>query len=171
MVRPRRRCFISEQMERKLNWNRLAQLRAEWPGKFVVKGLLHPDDIAQAVNIVADGIILSNHGGRQLDGAISPMDCLASVANRFGEQCEIFLDSGFRRGSDIAKALSLGAKGVFFGRRTLYGLAAGGQAGVEMALQMLSDELETCMGQIGCARIADLEQATTVQNAPSSGPS
>ncbi|WP_272008511.1 alpha-hydroxy-acid oxidizing protein [Roseovarius sp. ZX-A-9] len=96
---------------------------------------------------------------------------VASVANRFGEQCEIFLDSGFRRGSDIAKALSLGAKGAFFGRTTLYDLAAGGQAGVEMALQMLSDELETCMGQIGCARIADLEQATTVQNAPSSAPS
>lgn len=157
--------FISEQMERSLDWDRLAQLRADWPGKFVVKGLLHPDDVEQAIAIGADGIILSNHGGRQLDGAISPMECVTPITDRFADRCEIFLDSGFRRGSDVANAIALGATGAFVGRATLYGLAAGGQQGAERALSLLSDELETCMGQIGCARIGDLVKAETVKGA------
>lgn len=148
--------FISEQMERGLDWRRIDEIRDDWPGKLVIKGLLHPQDIALALQHGADGVILSNHGGRQLDGSVSPMEQLPAVVERFADQCEIFLDSGFRRGSDIAKALALGARGAFLGRATLYGLAAGGQQGVETALQMLSDELQTCMGQLGCANIQDL---------------
>jgi len=154
--------FISQQMERALDWGRIAQIRNEWPGKLVIKGLLHPDDIAQALSVGADGIILSNHGGRQLDGAVSPMEQLSECVARFGSSCEIFLDSGFRRGSDVAKALALGARGAFLGRATLYGLAAAGQEGAERALGLLSNELQTCMGQLGCATIADLGAIQTI---------
>ncbi|MBT0956850.1 alpha-hydroxy-acid oxidizing protein [Alphaproteobacteria bacterium KMM 3653] len=149
--------FISQQMERALDWSRIDDIRRDWPGKLVIKGLLHPEDIALALDHGADGIILSNHGGRQLDGAVSPMEQLPEIVETYASHCEIFLDSGFRRGSDIAKALALGAKGAFLGRATLYGLAAGGQEGAEAALQMLSNELQTCMGQLGCATIKALK--------------
>ncbi len=158
--------FISQQMERTLDWKRIAQIRADWPGKLVIKGLLHADDIALAIAAGADGVVLSNHGGRQLDGAVSPLEQLPTIVDRFADDCEIFLDSGFRRGSDVAKALALGARGAFFGRATLFGLAAGGQEGAELALQLLSDELLTCMGQLGCATIADLGGVQTVSRAP-----
>ncbi|SEK39389.1 alpha-hydroxy acid oxidase [Pacificibacter marinus] len=148
--------FISQQMERALDWKRIDEIREDWSGKLVIKGLLHPQDIALALKHGADGVILSNHGGRQLDGSVSPMEQLPAIVERFASQCEIFLDSGFRRGSDVAKALALGARGAFLGRATLYGLAAGGQQGVETALRMLSNELETCMGQLGCANVHDL---------------
>jgi (S)-mandelate dehydrogenase len=148
--------FISQQMERALDWTRIDEIREDWSGKLVIKGLLHPHDIALALKHGADGVILSNHGGRQLDGSVSPMEQLPAIVERFASQCEIFLDSGFRRGSDVAKALALGARGAFLGRATLYGLAAGGQQGVETALRMLSNELETCMGQLGCANVHDL---------------
>lgn len=154
--------FISQQLERALDWSRIAEIRADWPGKLILKGLLHPDDIARGIATGADGVILSNHGGRQLDGAVSPMEPLPEIVERFGTACEIFLDSGFRRGSDVAKALALGARGAFLGRATLYGLAAGGQAGAELALGLLRDELQTCMGQLGCATIADLGNVQTV---------
>lgn len=153
--------FISQQMERALNWERLEKLRADWPNKLVVKGLLHQDDIMRAIQVGVDGIMVSNHGGRQLDGSVTPLEQLDEIIQAAGDDCEIFLDSGFRRGSDVAKALCLGARGAFFGRATLYGLAAAGQEGVEKALSLLSDELETCMGQLGCATVPELINVTT----------
>ncbi|WP_324754240.1 alpha-hydroxy acid oxidase [Roseovarius sp. Pro17] len=158
--------FISQQMTRALDWDHLERLRADWPGKFVVKGLLHCDDVEKAIGIGADGVILSNHGGRQLDGAVHPMEQLSAIKDRIGNGCEIYLDSGFRRGTDIAKALSLGAQGAFIGRASLYGLAASGQQGVELALNMLWDELEACMGQLGCASVGDLRPEMTIAGAP-----
>ncbi|PVH28454.1 alpha-hydroxy acid oxidase [Pararhodobacter oceanensis] len=156
--------FISEQMERALNWQRIEELRADWPGKLVIKGLMHPEDVKRAVQAGADGVVVSNHGGRQLDGSATPLDQIAQIKDAVGDSCEIYADSGFRRGSDVAKALSLGARGAFFGRATLYGLGAGGQAGVEAALGMLSNELETCMGQIGCTSIDGLREIEMVRD-------
>lgn len=153
--------FISQQMERALNWDRLEALRADWPGKLVVKGLLHPGDIRRAMQAGVDGVMVSNHGGRQLDGSVTPLEQLDGIVQVAGGDCEIFLDSGFRRGSDVAKALCLGARGAFFGRATLYGLAAGGQEGAEKALSLFSAELETCMGQLGCATVPELADVAT----------
>lgn len=158
--------FISQQMTRALDWDHLERLRADWPGKLVIKGLLHCDDVEKAIGIGADGVILSNHGGRQLDGAVHPMEQLSAIKDRVGNGCEIYLDSGFRRGTDITKALSLGAQGVFIGRAPLYGLAASGQQGAELALNMLSDELEACMGQLGCASVGDVQPEMMVAGAP-----
>ncbi|MFN3209089.1 MAG: alpha-hydroxy acid oxidase [Roseovarius sp.] len=158
--------FISGQMQTALDWNQLERLRCEWTGKFVVKGLLHHDDVARAVAIGADGVVLSNHGGRQLDGAVHPLEQLAAVMDSIGDDCDLFVDSGFRRGSDIVKALGLGAKGAFVGRAALFGLAASGQEGAERALGMISDELAACMGQLGCGSLEDLQPQMMVWHPP-----
>jgi len=149
-------------MQRALDWDHPERLRADWSGKFVVKGLLHRDDVIRAVAVGADGVILSNHGGRQLDCAIHPLEQLSVIKESIGDACEIFIDSGFRRSSDMVKALGLGAKGAFVGRAALYGLAASGQEGAERALTILSDELAACIGQLGCAGLSDLQSTMMV---------
>ena len=132
-----------------LDWDCVKWLRSLWPRKFILKGLLSVDDVKLARDLGADGVVLSNHGGRQLDGAISPMTALPEIANRFGDQMTILIDSGFRRGTDIVKALALGADGVLIGRATLYGLAAGGEGGAIKALDILSDEIKRTLALLG----------------------
>lgn len=139
-----------------LTWTDLERLRERWPRKLVLKGLLAKEDVARAVQIGADGVVLSNHGGRQLDGEVAPLDVLPDIAAAFRDRLTILVDGGFRRGGDIAKALALGAHAVLLGRATLYGLAAGGEAGADRALTILKGELERVLTLLGCASLDEL---------------
>lgn len=140
-----------------LTWDEVARMREGWKGKFVLKGILRPDDAARAVALGVDGIVVSNHGGRSLDCAAATLDALPGVVAAAGGKAEVLVDSGVRRGSDIAKALALGAKGVLAGRAPLYGLAAGGQAGVEYALGLLRTEFVRTMGLCGARDVSELD--------------
>ena len=148
--------YVSAQMPSVQTWTSLESIRADWPGKLIVKGILHPADAEQAVSMGADGIIVSNHGGRQLDRAPAPIDAFPAVAAAVAGRATLMLDSGVRRGADIVTALCLGAQFVFVGRATLYGLAAGGAAGVRRALEILRAEVSTVMSQLGRPRVEDL---------------
>nr|WP_298411118.1 alpha-hydroxy acid oxidase [uncultured Halomonas sp.] len=147
---------IGEQLDPSLNWDDIAWLRDYWPGKLVLKGLLSGEEAEQAARLGVDGIVLSNHGGRQLNHARSPLEVLSEARRRVGERCQLYVDSGFRRGTDVVKALALGADAVWLGRATLYGLAAGGQAGVEHALDLLQREIDRTVGLLGCSSVAEL---------------
>lgn len=136
-------------------WSDLERYRRLWQGNLVVKGILHPDDAARSVEFGADGIIVSNHGGRQLDRAPSSIDMFPAIRAAVGGKAALMLDSGVRRGSDIVTALCLGADFVFIGRAALYGLAAGGIPGIRKAIAILRHEIETVGRHIGCGRISD----------------
>jgi L-lactate dehydrogenase (cytochrome)/(S)-mandelate dehydrogenase len=136
-------------------WEDLDRFRRIWKGKLVVKGILHPDDAVRCVESGADGIIVSNHGGRQLDRAPASVDIFPFVRAAVDGRAKVMLDSGVRRGSDIATALCLGADFVFVGRATLYGLAAGGVPGIRRAVAILRQELETVGRHIGCGCVSD----------------
>lgn len=141
------------------SWDDIAWMRSVWQGSLVVKGLLSGDDAQKAVDCGADAVIVSNHGGRQLDGAPATLRVLPEVVAAVGgaaSSTEVFLDSGVRRGSHVVKALALGARGVLIGRPYLWGLAAGGQAGVERVLDLLYDEIQRTMVLLGCASLGDL---------------
>ena len=138
-------------------WNDLERIRRGWQGNLIVKGLLHPDDASRAVDLGADGIIVSNHGGRQFDRTPSPLLVFPAIRDAVGGRTTLMLDSGIRRGGDIVIALCLGAKFAFTGRATLYGLAAGGQAGVRRAIAILRDEIEGTARQMGCQQTADFD--------------
>jgi isopentenyl diphosphate isomerase/L-lactate dehydrogenase-like FMN-dependent dehydrogenase len=140
----------------RLSWDDVSRLRERWKGPFIVKGILHPDDAAQAVNRGADGIVVSNHGGRNLDCAIAAIDALPKVVAAVGDRATVLFDSGVRRGSDIAKAIALGARGVMAGRPTLYGAAVAGEAGAAKALAILKHELLTTMANLGVRSLAEL---------------
>jgi len=139
-----------------LTWSLLDDVRRLWPRKLFVKGILHPDDAVRAVAAGADGIMVSNHGARQLDRAPAPIDMLPAIRSAVPDRVEITLDGGVRRGADIVTALCLGANAVFIGRPALYGAIVGGAAGVNKVLSLLISELEMVLGQMGCARTADL---------------
>ncbi len=140
-----------------LDWTAIRRLRAGWPGKLVVKGILHPDDARRAGELGVDGLIVSNHGGRQLDGALSPMRALPAVVAAAGQQT-VLIDSGFRRGSDVLKALALGARGVFVGRPFNYAAAVAGEAGITRAIDLLRDEIHANMGLLGINRLSQLDK-------------
>lgn len=139
-----------------ISWEDVEWLREMWPRKLIIKGVLNAADAQRATEIGCDGIILSNHGGRQLDSCISPIEALPNIVEAVGEHITIIVDSGFRRGTDIIKAMALGAHSVMIGRATLYGLAAGGEAGVNHALTILTTEIDRAMGQLGCRSFADV---------------
>ena len=140
-----------------LDWGDLRWLREIWPRKLLAKGILSAEDAKQALENGADGIFVSNHGGRQLDGAPSPIEVLPEIVAAVGGRMAILADSGFRRGSDIVKALALGADFVFVGRPALYGAAAGGEAGVAHAIGLLRTEVERVMALIGCPTVGALD--------------
>ncbi|WP_137679206.1 alpha-hydroxy acid oxidase [Aurantiacibacter suaedae] len=142
-----------------LDWDGIAELRDMWRGKMVVKGVLHPDDAVLAARYGLDAVIVSNHGGRALDYSIAAIDALPAVLDAAGERLDVWYDSGIRRGSDIAKALALGAKGVLIGRATLYGLAAGGEVGVARAIALLEQELRRTMAYLGVTSIEGLDRS------------
>ena len=139
-----------------LSWADFIWLRKVWPGKLLVKGILTVEDARLAAQHGADGIFISNHGGRQLDGLPSPVDVLPRIAAAVGDQLAIMVDGGFRRGSDIVKALALGADMVFVGRPVIYGVAVDGENGVNQALRILSSEVDRVMALLGCCSIDDL---------------
>ncbi|QEM82787.1 alpha-hydroxy acid oxidase [Halomonas binhaiensis] len=153
---------IGQQLDSTLNWDDISWLRDRWPGKLIIKGILSPDEAEQAASLGVDALVLSNHGGRQLDHACSPVEVLPEARQRVGQRCQLFVDSGFRRGTDVVKALALGADAVWLGRTTLYGLAAGGQPGVAHALDILRREIDRTIGLLGVERIADLETSMLV---------
>jgi (S)-mandelate dehydrogenase len=148
--------IIPQLFEPTITWKDLEWLRRHWPGKLLIKGILSVSDAEQAASLGVDGIVLSNHGGRQLDHCVAPIDVLPEIATRVGKRLAILVDGGFRRGTDVVKALALGAQGVMLGRATLYGLAAGGELGVDRALQILTGEIDRALGQLGVNSIAEL---------------
>ncbi|MEQ7922642.1 alpha-hydroxy acid oxidase [Xanthomonas sp. WHRI 1810A] len=141
--------FIGAQMETVLDWDYLARLRDHWPQRLLLKGVLHPADAERAVALGLDGIVVSNHGGRQLDGVPASIECLPAIAAVAKGKLAILLDSGIRRGTDILKACALGADAVLLGRATLYGVAAGGQPGAGHALDLLAHELRLALALLG----------------------
>lgn len=139
-----------------ISWDDLDAIRKIWPHKLILKGILDPQDAINALEHGVDGIDVSNHGGRNLDGIISPIEVLAEIVDAVGSRTTVFMDSGIRRGSDVVKALALGADAVMVGRSTLYGVAAGGEAGAARALQIYRDEIHRNMALLGCNTIDEL---------------
>ena len=148
--------YVNGQFDRTVTWDDAARLIQQWGGPFVIKGVLTAEDAKRAREIGATALMISNHGGRQMDGVPAAIDCLAPIRDAVGSDMELILDGGIRRGTHILKALALGADAVSIGKAYLYGLAAGGQKGVELALQILKDELERDMALMGCGTIQEL---------------
>jgi isopentenyl diphosphate isomerase/L-lactate dehydrogenase-like FMN-dependent dehydrogenase len=146
-----------------LTWDDLVFLRDHWDGPIALKGVQHPDDARRAVDAGMDGVIVSNHGGRQVDGAIASLDALPGVVDAVRDQATVLFDSGIRTGSDVAKALALGAKAVLLARPYAYGLALGGQAGVQHVLRCIQAELELTMALSGVTRPDELSPETLVR--------
>jgi L-lactate dehydrogenase (cytochrome)/(S)-mandelate dehydrogenase len=151
-------------------WEDLRAYRGMWPGQLIVKGILHPEDARLAVDAGADGIIVSNHGGRQLDRAPAAIDMLPAVVEAVGGRASVMFDSGVRRGADILVALCLGADFTFIGRAGLYGVAAGGLEGARRACDILAGEIDLALGQIGCPDVADLGPQWLWREGPVSRP-
>jgi isopentenyl diphosphate isomerase/L-lactate dehydrogenase-like FMN-dependent dehydrogenase len=146
-------------MRPELVWDDFAWMREQWGGPIYIKGVLDAEDAARAVDLGADGVVVSNHGGRQLDGSVASLDALPAIARRVGDRAEVLLDGGIRRGSDIVKALCLGAKAVCIGRPYLYGLGARGPAGVSHILTILKEEVLRTMTLMGVDRLEDLNES------------
>ena len=142
-----------------LDWDGARELRDRWPGKFVLKGILHPEDAERALAMGADGIVVSNHGGRAFDCSIPTMEALPAIVDAVGGKMTVFLDSGVRRGSDVVKAVASGADAVLAGRAPLYGLAAYGEPGVARALELLRAETARTMAMLGARSIAEVKMA------------
>lgn len=150
------RKYIDEQLERSLTWKDVEWLRDRWDGALVIKGVQTVDDCRKAADAGATAVMLSNHGGRQLESTPAPVDCIAAVVDALHDRLEIICDGGIRRGNHIVKALALGANACSIGRAYLYALAAGGQAGVEHSLMLLRAELERTMALVGCNSVQKL---------------
>jgi (S)-mandelate dehydrogenase len=149
--------FMSTQMPATMTWRDLETIRRLWPRHLVVKGIMHPNDAIRAAEAGVDGLIISNHGGRQLDQAPAPLEVLPAIHAAVGDKMVLMLDSGVRRGADILVAWALGARFVFVGRATLYGAAAAGPRGVQKAIKILRGEIDLVMGQIGCPSLSELD--------------
>lgn len=139
-----------------MTWQHIRRIRERWPGPLVVKGIITGDDARRAVDHGAEGVVVSNHGGRALDSAPATIDMLPEVVSAVGDRCTVLLDSGVRHGSDVVKAVARGAKAVLIGRATLYGIAAAGEAGASKVLAMLAAQFEKNMGYVGCRRVDEL---------------
>lgn len=155
--------WIRSQMDLALSWETVARIRERWPRKLIIKGLLSVEDIERAAEIGADAVAISNHGGRQLDWAVAPLDLLPAARKAVGNRIAIFVDGGFRRGTDIVKAMMLGADAVLMGRAPLYGVAAAGRRGVTRALDILREELDRDLALLGVAAMSDLNQRLLVR--------
>jgi len=143
----------------RITWDDVAWLRRVWPRKLIIKGVLSVADAQRAADHGCDGIVLTNHGGRQMDHCVSGMDVLPEIVAAVAGRLTILLDGGIRRGTDVIKALALGANAVMLGRATLYGLAAGGEPGVRRSLEILHSEIDRALGHLGCNSIAELNPA------------
>ena len=156
----------SPQRFQAMTWEHIRKFREFWPRKLIVKSILSAEQARAAVEAGADGIVVSNHGGRAFDSAIATIDVLPEVVEAVGDRCTVILDSGIRRGSDIVKALALGAKMVLVGRATLYGTACGGQAGAARAIKILADEMERSFGYVGARSVAEIGPHIFARNVP-----
>tara|TARA_E500000178_G_scaffold118044_2_gene118002 strand:- start:1196 stop:2350 length:1155 start_codon:yes stop_codon:yes gene_type:complete len=150
--------YFSSMLDQNMNWADAEKLRAKWGGHFCLKGIMSVDDAKKAVDIGATAIMVSNHGGRQLDGSRSPFDQLAEIVDAVGDKIDVICDGGIRRGTHVLKALSVGAKACSGGRFYLYALAAAGQPGVERAINNMRNEIERDMKLMGCKKVSDLSQ-------------
>lgn len=148
--------WTNEQFDPCLDWAKIARIRDQWGGKMILKGILDEDDARRAADFGADAIIVSNHGGRQLDGALSSIRMLPRITRAVGKQVEVHMDGGIRSGQDVFKALALGAKSTFIGRSYVYGLGAMGQAGVSKALELIQKELDITMALCGVQKATDI---------------
>ncbi len=151
--------YFTEMLDPSMTWEDVADMVKQWDGQFCLKGVMSVEDARRAVTIGCTGIVLSNHGGRQLDGSRAAFDQLAEIVDAVGDRIDVLMDGGVQRGTHVLKALSLGAKAVGLGRYYLYPLAAAGQAGVERALGQLRTEIERDMKLMGCSTIAQLTRA------------
>ncbi|WP_439522178.1 alpha-hydroxy acid oxidase [Marivita sp.] len=150
--------WTAQAFDQSLNWDRIRQFRKMWDGPLIIKGIMDPRDALEALNVGADAIIVSNHGGRQLDGALSSIRALEPIMDAVGDKIEVHLDSGIRSGQDVLKAMAMGAKGTYIGRAYVYGLGANGQQGVTDALNVIHKELEASMGLCGRTDINTLDR-------------
>lgn len=150
--------WTHEQFDPRLDWEKIAKIKEKWGRKLILKGILDADDAKKAVEIGAEAIVVSNHGGRQLDGALSSIRVLPSIVEAVGDRTEVWLDSGIRSGQDVLKAIAMGAKGTMIGRSYIYGLGAMGEQGVTKALEILQKEFDTSMALCGRRTIAELDR-------------
>lgn len=150
--------YVNSQFDRTVTWKDVEWLRGHWQGPLVIKGILSPADARRAQTVGADALMISNHGGRQLDGAPAPVDLVRPFRDAIGDSMQLVVDGGIRRGKDVVKAIALGADACSLGKAYLYGLAAGGQAGVEHSLSLLRAEVARTMTLLGCASIAEIEE-------------
>ena len=150
--------WTEEQFDPRLDWDKVARLKEQWGGKLILKGILDAEDAKMAAKIGADAIIVSNHGGRQLDGALSSIRMLPSIIDAVGPDVEVHLDSGIRSGQDVLKAMAMGAKGTYIGRAYIYGLGAMGEHGVSEALRVIHTELDTTMALCGHQNINQVDR-------------
>ena len=151
--------WISESFDQSLDWDRVKQLMDMWGGKVILKGILDVEDARKAAELGADAIIVSNHGGRQLDGAMSSIRMLEPIVKAVGDKVEVWMDSGIRSGQDVLKAIALGAKGTMIGRSYVYGLGAMGEAGVTKALEVVHKELDMSMALCGHRNIESVDRS------------
>jgi len=150
---------INRQFDPALSWNDIAWLQEQWSGPILIKGLLRVDDARQAARMGLAGVIVSNHGGRQLDQAPSSISALPGIVDAVGSELEVYMDGGIRRGVDVVKALALGARACLLGRALVYGLGAGGEAGARHAMSLMVDELRLAMTLAGCGSVRELDRS------------
>jgi L-lactate dehydrogenase (cytochrome) len=162
--------WTSGQFDPTLSWKDLEWIRDQWPGKLIIKGILDLEDARLATKTGAQAIVVSNHGGRQLDGAPSSISMLPRIVDAVGSELEILFDGGVRSGQDVLRALALGAKGCLIGRAFLYGLGAGGEAGVTAAIEVIRKELDVSMALTGVSRVKDIDRRVLADGWPSNAP-
>ena len=155
--------WTANQFDPSLSWDDVREIRKQWGGKIIIKGILDVEDAKQAVNVGADAIVVSNHGGRQLDGAPSSIAALPAIVDAIGDKCEIWMDGGIRTGQDVLRAIALGAKGTLIGRAFLYGLGAGGRDGVTKVLEILHKELDLTMALCGRSNLSEVDDDILVK--------
>jgi len=153
---------MNEQFEPKMNWSDAEYCIKKWGGPFALKGVMSVEDAKRAIDIGCTALIISNHGGRQLDGSRTPFDQLTEIVDAVGDKIEVILDSGVRRGTHVLKALALGAKACSLGKGYLFALSAGGQQGVELLLQKMKAEIHRDMVLMGCKSIKDLNRSKVI---------
>ena len=151
--------WTTSQFDPRLSWEDVAEIRRMWDGKVILKGILDAEDAKQAVNVGADAIVVSNHGGRQLDGAASSIAALPAIVDAVGDKTEVWMDGGIRTGQDVLRTVALGARGTLIGRAFLYGLGAGGRAGVTRVLEILHKELDLTMALCGRSNLSEVDDS------------
>ncbi len=154
--------WIAGQFDPTLNWKDVEWIKSLWPGKLILKGILDVEDARIAAKTGADALVVSNHGGRQLDGAPSSISALPPVVDAVGAEIEVMFDGGIRSGQDVARALAFGARSCMSGRAYIYGLGAAGQAGVARAIEIITNELDVTMALMGVTTVADIDRRVIV---------